>query len=64
MCNTLTGLCIKLSRLELYGTKEGEMSHTRQTRTIKRRTHRRLTEMGDHYGLTYDYANTRISTRF
>lgn len=75
MCNGLTSLCIKLSRLELYGTK-GEMflhirqtrTIIRQTRTIERRTHRKLMEMGDHYGavcgLTYDYVNTRIPTRF
>ena len=40
------------------------MSHTRQTRTIESRTHRKLTEAGDHYGLTFNYVNTRIPLRF
>ena len=42
--------------------------NTRQTRTIESRTHRKLTEVGDHYGvdygLTFNYVNTRIPLRF
>ena len=68
MCNTLTSLCIRLSQLELRETKQMEISHSTQGRTIDRRTYWISTEVGYHlgvvYGLTDDYANTRIPTRF
>lgn len=44
------------------------MTHSKQGRTIDCQTYWIRTEVGCHlgvvYGLTYDYADTRIPTRF
>ena len=61
-------LSASLKATTRHETKEGELPHTRQTRTIESRTHRKLTKVGDHYGvdyeLTFNYVNTRIPLRF